>query len=43
MIKVIIYLTVNYFKKSMNDYAEVNEAYAKYFETNPPVRTCIAV
>ena len=27
----------------MNDFAEVNEAYAKYFNQNPPVRTCIAV
>ncbi len=27
----------------MSDYASINEAYAKFFDENPPVRTCIAV
>ncbi len=29
--------------KNMGDYAEVNEAYAKFFDSDPPVRTCVAV
>ena len=27
----------------MNDFATVNEEYAKYFTTNPPARSCVAV
>ena len=27
----------------MGDYAVINESYAKYFDEDPPVRTCVAV
>ncbi|MDD4028363.1 MAG: RidA family protein [Caldisericia bacterium] len=28
---------------NMNDFASVNEVYGKYFENNPPARSCVAV
>ncbi len=37
IIKTTIYLT------SMNDFAQVNEVYGKYFKKNPPARSTIAV
>ncbi len=27
----------------MNDFAAVNEVYAKYFKENPPARSCVQV
>ena len=29
------------FLKDMNDFAEMNEVYAQYFNTNPPARSCV--
>ncbi len=29
------------FLKDMNDFAAMNEIYAKYFENNPPARSCV--
>ncbi|MBZ9688222.1 RidA family protein [Clostridium estertheticum] len=29
------------FLKDMNDFADMNEVYAKYFTTNPPARSCV--
>ena len=29
------------FLKDMNDFADMNEVYAKYFSTNPPARSCV--
>lgn len=29
------------FLKDMNDFAPMNEVYAKYFSTNPPARSCV--
>jgi 2-iminobutanoate/2-iminopropanoate deaminase len=37
IVKTTIFLT------NMNDFAQVNEVYAKYFKTNPPARSTIAV
>lgn len=37
VVKTTIYLT------NMNDFAQVNEVYAKYFKANPPARSTIAV
>ncbi len=37
IVKTTIFLT------SMNDFAQVNEVYAKYFKVNPPARSTIAV
>ena len=37
IIKTTIFLT------SMNDFAQVNEVYGKYFKENPPARSTIAV
>ena len=37
IVKTTVYL------KDMNDFAQMNEAYGKYFETNPPARTTIEV
>lgn len=37
IVKSTIFLT------SMNDFAAVNEVYGKYFPTNPPARSTIAV
>ena len=37
IIKATIFLT------SMNDFAQVNEVYGKYFKENPPARSTIAV
>ncbi len=37
IVKTTIYLT------DMNDFATVNEVYGKYFKTNPPARSTIAV
>ena len=31
------------FLSDMNDFAAVNEVYAKYFPNNPPARECVAV
>jgi len=31
------------FMKDMNDYAAINEVYAKYFEENPPAREAVQV
>lgn len=31
------------FLKEMNDFAEVNAAYATFFPTNPPARACVQV
>jgi 2-iminobutanoate/2-iminopropanoate deaminase len=36
-IKNVLYLT------DMNDFASVNEIYKKYFPSNYPARTCVAV
>ena len=32
---------VGVFLKDMNDFAAMNEVYARYFPTNPPARTTI--
>lgn len=37
VVKTTIYLT------NMDDFVEVNEAYGKYFENNPPARATVAV
>jgi len=37
IIKTMIFLT------NMDDFAKVNEVYAKYFPENPPARSCVAV
>ena len=37
VVKTTIFLT------SMNDFAQVNEVYGKYFKKNPPARSTIAV
>lgn len=37
VIKTMIFIT------DMNDFAKVNEIYAKYFPENPPARSCVAV
>ncbi|MDQ2710668.1 MAG: RidA family protein [Acidobacteriota bacterium] len=37
IVKTTVYL------KDMNDFAQMNEAYAKYFEANPPARTTVEV
>ena len=37
VVKTTIYLT------NMNDFAQVNEVYAKYFELEPPARSTVAV
>jgi 2-iminobutanoate/2-iminopropanoate deaminase len=37
IVKTTIYL------KDMNDFAEINEVYASYFESDPPARTTIEV
>ena len=37
VVKTTIYLT------NMNDFAQVNEVYAKYFKANPPARSTSAV
>ncbi|NFA60544.1 RidA family protein [Clostridium sporogenes] len=37
VIKTVIFL------KDMNDFAAVNEVYAKYFKENPPARSCVQV
>ncbi len=37
IIKTTIYLT------NMSDFAQVNEVYGKYFKSNPPARSTIAV
>ncbi|MDS1004056.1 RidA family protein [Clostridium sporogenes] len=37
VIKTVIFL------KDMNDFAVVNEVYAKYFKENPPARSCVQV
>lgn len=29
------------FLKDMNDFADMNEVYSKYFSTNPPARSCV--
>ena len=29
------------FLKDMNDFADMNEVYAKYFSANPPARSCV--
>ena len=29
------------FLKDMNDFADMNEVYAQYFNTNPPARSCV--
>ena len=29
------------FLKDMNDFADMNEVYSKYFNTNPPARSCV--
>ncbi|MCM0648206.1 RidA family protein [Clostridium swellfunianum] len=31
------------FIKDMNDFAAMNEVYAKYFTANPPARSCVEV
>ena len=31
------------FIKNMEDFAKVNEVYAKYFPNNPPARSCVEV
>ena len=31
------------FIKNMEDFAQVNEVYAKYFPNNPPARSCVEV
>lgn len=31
------------FLRNMNDFAEVNAAYAAFFPTNPPARACVQV
>src|SRR5689334_6793572 len=37
LVKVTVFLT------DMADYAKFNEEYAKWFPSNPPARTCVAV
>ncbi|APF25774.1 TPA: RidA family protein [Clostridium botulinum] len=37
VVKTVIFL------KDMNDFAAVNEVYAKYFKENPPARSCVQV
>ncbi len=37
IVKTTVYL------KDMNDFAQMNEAYGKYFEANPPARTTVEV
>lgn len=37
IVKTTIYII------NMNDFASVNEVYGKYFEKNPPARSCVAV
>ena len=37
VIKVVVFI------KDMNDFAAVNEVYAKYFVENPPARSCVEV
>jgi 2-iminobutanoate/2-iminopropanoate deaminase len=37
IVKTTVFLT------DMNDFAAMNEAYAAYFESDPPARSCVAV
>ncbi|WRS27758.1 RidA family protein [Oscillospiraceae bacterium MB08-C2-2] len=37
VVKTTVFLT------DMNDFANVNEVYATYFDGNPPARSCVAV
>lgn len=37
VIKVVVFI------KDMNDFAAINEVYAKYFVENPPARSCVEV
>lgn len=37
VVKTVIFL------RDMNDFAAVNEVYAKYFKENPPARSCVQV
>ncbi|MGH4139282.1 RidA family protein [Clostridium sp.] len=37
VVKTVVFL------KDMNDFAEMNEVYAKYFTSNPPARSCVQV
>lgn len=37
VVKTVIFL------KDMNNFAAVNEVYAKYFKENPPARSCVQV
>ncbi|MCS4463686.1 Rid family detoxifying hydrolase [Clostridium botulinum] len=37
VVKTVIFI------KDMNDFAAVNEVYAKYFKENPPARSCVQV
>ena len=37
VIKTTVFIT------DMNDFAKVNEIYARYFEKDPPARACVAV
>lgn len=34
---------VTVFMRDMNDFAKLNEVYARYFTEQPPARTCVAV
>jgi len=34
---------VTVFMRDMGDFAKLNEVYARYFPTDPPARTCVAV
>lgn len=34
---------VTVFLRDIADFAQMNEAYAKFFSTDPPARTCVAV
>ena len=34
---------VTVFMRDMNDFAKLNEVYARYFPEQPPARTCVAV
>jgi len=34
---------VTIFLKDMGDYAKVNTIYSKFFPTEPPARSCVAV
>lgn len=37
VVKTVVFL------KDMNDFAAMNEVYAKYFTENPPARSCVEV